>query len=162
ADLVRIVCGDDLSDPAMFEEQELSAPFTGTHQGRFQPIHTGSYVEIDQAPCLNALESFTIQAMVFPTALPKGPVKPLAFSHCGPPDSNQHLISRWNPATQAGWVLFIDEHNCPAFRMSDGKSVQQTTLPCPLVERQWFRIVASYDATHRTIRIAADRVTRTP
>ena len=61
ADLVRLICGDNLSDPDMFKEEVIDSHFSGSYPGRHQGIYTGSYVEIDAAPCLDNLESFTVQ-----------------------------------------------------------------------------------------------------
>ena len=35
ADLVRIICADNLSDPAMFKEKELAAPFSREYRSQF-------------------------------------------------------------------------------------------------------------------------------
>src|SRR5579859_4347706 len=161
ADLVRIVCADDLSDKAMFKEKEVAATFAGVYPGRLQATNTGSYVEIDSASSLDSLMSFTVQAMVFPTALPKMPPK-LTASPLASPHANQHLISRWDQSTRFGWALLIDEHNCVAFQMGDGQTLHRTSLAGALVERRWFSVVASYDATLRQIRISARPVMNAP
>src|SRR5579859_2199712 len=62
ADLVRIVCADDLSDKAMFKEKEVAATFAGVYPGRLQATNTGSYVEIDSASSLDSLMSFTVRS----------------------------------------------------------------------------------------------------
>src|SRR5437773_7484572 len=68
-DLARIICGDNLSSPEMFKEEEIRAPFSGYYHGRFQETHLGSYVEIAPRPVLDRLTNFTVQAMVCPTVI---------------------------------------------------------------------------------------------
>jgi N,N-dimethylformamidase len=162
ADLVRIVCGDSLSDPAMFKEQECAALFAGTYLGRRQDIHTGSYVEIESGPCLDTLETFTVQTMVLPTALPKATTKPLSYWPLPDPPPNQHLVSRWTESSRTGWALLIDEHNRPAFLMGDGSTSICVALATPLLPHHWFLVAASYDSVARKIRITAQPVPRAP
>ncbi len=72
ADLVRVICGDD--DPAhdLYREEEIAAPFSGEYPGRLQPIDAGSYALVPNSPELAALESFTVQAWIWPTTPHKG------------------------------------------------------------------------------------------
>lgn len=164
ADLVRLICGDDLSDPAMFKEKEVPAPFSGTYPGRLQAIHTGSYVEIDPRSCLDRLESFTVQAMVCPTALPRASAQRLTNSSVAalawPP--NQHLISRWDQSTRSGWALLIDDHDRLAFLMGDGETLHLTSLAACMVEHHWFFVMASFDASKRQICLSAQPIPKAP
>jgi len=159
ADLVRIICGDNLSDPAMFKEKELAAAFSGDYPGRRQSIHAGSYVEIAAQACLDELQSFTVQAMVFPTALPRS--APKAPANLSPP-SIQHLVSRWDQSVRSGWGLLLDAAGRPAFLIGDGQTAHQTTLAAELVENHWFFVMASYDAIRGLTRIHARPMLRAP
>lgn len=161
ADLVRIICGDSISDAKLFKEQEVAAPFAGRYTGRHQPVHTGSYIEIDASPSLDQLDSFTVQTMVLPTALPGSPQKPLpdtpesglAKSH-----STQYLISRWDEQSQMGWALRINQQDQLVFIIGDGKHSHATVLYQPLIEGHWFFVVASYDSNHQCVRLSAKPV----
>ena len=93
AALVRIVNGDAVSEAGHYREIEVDASFAGRREGRFQPIHGGSYVRVDGTDPLDDLRSFTVQSYVFPTTPEKG---------------EQHLMSRWNECGQRGWALTID------------------------------------------------------
>jgi len=158
ADLVRIICGDNISHPDMFKEEVLESPFSGSYPSRHQEIHTGSYVEIEAAPCLDTLESFTVQAMIFPTALPNAPAKILGGlpeNALARPFQTQHLVSRWNNQSKRGWALQIEEQARLSFLIGDGQQTYETVLDQPLVEGQWFFVTVSYDATSRTVCITA-------
>ncbi len=72
ADLVRVICGDDDPDLGLFREEEIEAPFSGEYPGRLQPIDAGSYAVVPNSPELAALESFTVQAWIWPTTPHKG------------------------------------------------------------------------------------------
>lgn len=165
ADLVRIICGDNLSDPAMFKEELLKAEFSGAYPGRHQAVHTGSYVEISPSNALDNVESFTVQALVFPTALPSSPVKKIG----GLPDSalakplpNQHVVSRWDDQHKQGWALQIEPKGRISFLLGDGQSIHETLLDKPLIENQWFFVVASYDSQTNRVCIRVSPQPRSP
>jgi N,N-dimethylformamidase len=159
ADLVRLICAESLSDPKMFKEKELQAPFAGSHVGYRQETHVGSYVEIAASPVLDQLRSFTVQAMVMPTLLPAS----VRLRQGGPPVSpieeitfqDQHLVSRWDNSKRRGWALVVDAHGHPVFVCGDGESMHRTTLPRALVPDQWFFIMAAFDAENRRVSIYA-------
>src|SRR3569833_1042707 len=67
ANLVWIICGDDNPEGPGYKEEEIASPIDGEYQGRKQHIHAGSYVKVPDARPLRLLESFTIQAFIWPT-----------------------------------------------------------------------------------------------
>lgn len=161
ADLVRIICGDNMSDPTMYKEEELTAPFSGMHPGRHQPIYIGSYVEISPNEALDRVESFTVQAKFYPTLLP-GQEKTIPGTSEKPTAGEQYLISRWDNQQKRGWGLLIDDQGKLAFILGDGEQIHRTTLSKPLMIKQWFSVVVSYDAHTQRVRIAAEAVADSP
>lgn len=151
ADLVRIICGDNLSSPAMYKEELLKAPFEGLYPPRYQQTHLGSYAEIAPKPVLDMLTSFTVQAMCYPTLLPNE--APSTDKQWTPQD--QHLIARWDNVQQQGWALLIDQQGRLVFMMGDGQQLQRTQLEPPLIKDQWFSVMASYDADKRLLQMVA-------
>ncbi len=105
ADLVRVICGDDDPDRDIYREEEIAAPFSGEYPGRTQPTVAGSYVIVPDAPAIDSLESFTVQAWVFPTTPDKG---------------EQGLIVNWRGETTRGFALLIDGTGALAMRLGDG------------------------------------------
>jgi N,N-dimethylformamidase len=102
ADLVRIICGDGEPSHDIYREEDIEAPFSGEYPGRHQPIDAGSYAVVSNSPELAALESFTVQAWVWPTTPHKG---------------EQGLITRWDDALARGFALLIDDTGALAMRL---------------------------------------------
>ena len=71
AQMVRLIHGDTNPDGPGYKEAEIGAPCNKTYSGLNQRIHGGSYVIIPQDSRLN-VESFTLQAYIFPTTPDKG------------------------------------------------------------------------------------------
>jgi len=161
ADLVRLICADNLYNPDLYKEQKVSSSFDGSYGARRQETYLGSYVEIASKPELDQLTSFTIQTMVMPTLLPAG-VRPRGggrpLSRQVPVFQDQHLVSRWDTQEQHGWALIIDAEGCLAFLSGDGQSKHRTTLNTPLTQDQWFFVMASYDATSGLVSLYARQV----
>tara|TARA_Y100001934_G_scaffold146562_1_gene176098 strand:- start:36995 stop:39217 length:2223 start_codon:yes stop_codon:yes gene_type:complete len=139
ADLVRVICGDDDPDHGIFHEQELDAPFNGNYPGRTQETDGGSCVIVPPSPHLQAMESFTVQAWVFPTL---------------PNDGEQTLLAHWDEDSQTGFALFIDDKGAAALRIGNGMEAP-ATVACnrSLAKRRWHLVAASYDATTGAIAI---------
>jgi N,N-dimethylformamidase len=132
ADLVRVICGDD--DPAhdLYREEEIAAPFSGEYPGRLQPIDAGSYALVPNSPELAALESFTVQAWIWPTTPHKG---------------EQGLITCWEDDPALGFALLIDKTGALAMRVGDGcGNMTEISIGEPLAMRRWVLVSGSYDA----------------
>src|SRR5262245_16966829 len=89
AELVRLICGDDRPDGAGYKEQPVAHPANRSYPGRRQELHPGSYVLVPPAPALDALTSFTLEVLIWPTT---------------PGQAQQTLLSRWSEAGKAGYA----------------------------------------------------------
>ena len=137
ADLVRVICGDNEPEHGIFREEEIDAPFNGEFAGRRQPIDAGSYAIVPQTTALDGLESFTVQAWVFPTTPHKG---------------EQGIITKWQDDPAAGFALLLDGKGCLALRLGDGSGgIVEVSTGEPLAERRWHLVSGSYDAATREI-----------
>ena len=137
AHLVRVICGDDDPDRGIYREEEIEAPFNGEYPGRNQPTAAGSYVTVADAAAIAALDSFTIQAWVYPTTPDKG---------------IQGLIGNWRDVTASGFALLIDEAGALAMRLGDGDgAVAEVSTDKPLATRRWHLVAAAYDAVTREL-----------
>jgi len=133
ADLVRIVCGDDDPDRGLYREEEMAASFSGEYPGRTQPAVSGSYVTVPPSPKIAALESFTVQAWMYPTTPGKG---------------EQGLIANLDGDSMRGFALLIDATGALALRLGDGAGgVTELSTGKPLAARRWHLAAASYDAS---------------
>ena len=66
ADVVRLIHGDENELGPGFIEQPVHSAADGDYDGRVQPIHTGSAVEVDDHPLLRP-DSVTVATHVLPT-----------------------------------------------------------------------------------------------
>ena len=144
ADLIRVICGDDDPSHDIYREEEIEAPFSGEYPGRLQPIDAGSYAVVPNAPELSALESFTVQAWIWPTTPHKG---------------EQALITRWQEDPALGFALFIDKAGALAIKLGDGcgKKVEISTGE-PLAMRRWYLVSGSYDALKGELNVCQEPI----
>ena len=139
ADLVRIICGDDNPEGTGYKEEEIASGINGEYRGRKQYIHAGSYVTVPDARPLRTLESFTVQAFVWPTTPLKG---------------KQALISKWSAEDKSGFAVIIDETGSVALELGDGKgAVERLSVGHELQLKRWYRVGAAYDAATGAMRV---------
>jgi N,N-dimethylformamidase len=144
ADLVRVICGDDEPAHDLYREEEIEAPFSGEYPGRQQPIDAGSYAVVPNSPKLAALESFTVQAWIWPTTPLKG---------------EQGLITRWDDDPALGFALLIDDTGALALRVGDGGgNTTEVSTGEPLAMRRWYLVSGSYDALTGEINVCQEPI----
>lgn len=124
ASLVRLIHGDENPAGPGFKEERLKSAINGTYAGRRQPYPSGSYVEVRDDGRL-ALDSFTLQAWVLPTA---------------PGPAAQGILTRWSE-TSGGYGLFLTDEGALELRCDDGR----LSLGQPL-RREWYFVAATFDA----------------
>lgn len=138
AEIVQLICGDDSPNGPGYKERRIEHPANGEYRGRRQAIQAGSYVRVAPAPRLQALTSFTLQVLIWPTTPGRG---------------LQTLLGRWDDARQTGYALVIDETGAIALRLGNGKS-QIISAGAALDSRAWYQVSAHYDATTGTVRVS--------
>jgi N,N-dimethylformamidase len=139
AELVRLINGDANPAGPGAKEESIASPVNGEYPGRYQPIHAGSHVLIDDSGnLLNAGVAITLHAFIMPTTPAKGA---------------QGIVTRWDAERRMGWALAIDEHGRLALWIGDGAGhVMQAAATTPLLANVWYAAGASYDGgTGRTI-----------
>ncbi len=138
ARIVRLLCTDDHPEGPGRREREVESPVTGPWPGRRQPIHMGSCVVVPDCAALDALESFTLQVLVWPTT-----------PTCG----RQGLATRWCNTAGQGFGLVIDG-GCAALMLGRGGGEPAlVSSGKPLLAREWHRVTASYDARRGIARV---------
>ena len=129
ADIVRMIHGDTNPEGPGFKVEELDTPVSKDYPGRNQIIHGGSYGLVPHDHRMN-VESFTLQAFIFPTTPDKGV---------------QGVLTKSDGTT--GYGLFIDENANLALWIGDGKGkVEKIASGKPLLRKVWYLVAASYDA----------------
>ena len=148
ADIVRLICGDDSPQGPGFKETVVETAANGDYPGREQAMHDGSYVTVPGGPLLDGIESFTLQAMIWPTT-------PLA--------GRQALLGTWCDESQAGFGLYIDEVGAAALRVGDGTGTVETlSAGRAMIGREWYFVAASFDAETREMRVYQEPLADNP
>lgn len=131
ASLVRVIQGDTNPDGPGYREERVGLELGGPFRGRFQPIHAGSFAQVDDNPLFDELSSFALVAAVWPTT---------------PGDNAQTIMARRNPATGAGFELGLDEQGTLAFAYTTEEGVTSSaSTGKPLFKRRWYAVSGSYD-----------------
>lgn len=132
ADLVRLICGDISQAGPGYKEEELPNAANGEYPGRRQRVHAGSYVAVPPGPELNAVGSFSLQALVWPTM---------------PEQEGRAILGRWSDMADAGYLLMQDGARGAVLVIADGTGRRsEVAVGKPMVTRQWYFLAASYDA----------------
>ena len=132
AELVRVVQGDINPAGPGYREEPVSLDLGGPFKGRYQAIHAGSYGRVEDHPAFQNLTSLGLLAAVWPTL---------------PGQGVQTILSRWDPASGAGFRLFLDDKGALAFelRSIDGEGALLSTGK-PLLAERWYMITGGFDA----------------
>jgi len=136
AEIVRIICGDTNPDGPGVKEVVVDTPVNGVHPGRPQNIAAGSFVEVPNRLVLEKLESFSVQAYVWPTTPAKGV---------------QGLITKWSDSK--GFALIVDNSGSVALKTGDGAQDSVVSVGKPMQGRRWYRVGAKFDAASRTLSV---------
>jgi N,N-dimethylformamidase len=131
ARIVRLIHGDTNPEGPGYKEEEIEASCNDVYAGKNQRIFGGSYVIVPQDLRLN-LQSFTLQAYIFPTTPDKG---------------RQGLLTKWVEGSRKGYGLFIDDKGCLSVSIGGGGG-QVMTLSSgkKLLRKVWYLAAATYDA----------------
>ena len=90
ADIVRLISCDHDPNGSGTKEEVVETAVSGDYDGRWQETYAGSYAVIDEAAPFDVLESFTLQAMIWPTT---------------PDLGRQVLLGKWSEAEETGYAL---------------------------------------------------------
>jgi N,N-dimethylformamidase len=134
ADIVRLRAPQAGPRGEYYREQDIATPVSKSYTGRGQPLRLGSYAKVPALP--QPLESFTVQALVWPTRLAAG---------------EQALIGNWSPVTRRGFALHLDARGVPSLRIGDGAREATYSTGVPLTERRWYLLAATFDAATREV-----------
>ncbi len=145
ADIVRLIHGDLNPAGPGFKEAEIETTIRGEYQGRYQPVHPGSHIEIDDPRgTLNLSGAFSLHAFIMPTT---------------PQVGRQGIVTRWRDDRAAGYALAIDESGRLALWLGDGSGKSaKVAVEGGFIPWTWYSVGASYDpetgvatVTHRMV-----------
>lgn len=139
AKIVRLISGNADPNGPGFQEEVLTTSVDREYAGRFQPIHAGSHILVDDPHgLLNFASAVSVHAFIMPTTATKG---------------TQSIIARWDPKRHQGWAFLIDEQGRLALWLGDGEGgFVRCAAPVKLMSYVWYSAGASYDgASGRTV-----------
>ena len=135
ADVVRIINGDSNPVGPGVKLAPVDTRVTGVYQGRKQAIHGGSFGIVPMHPALDHIGSLTALALILPTTPEKG---------------RQGIITLWDPDSDNGFALMLDDQGCLAFTIGKGKPVTVSSGK-PLRKDTWYLVAGTYDASSGAI-----------
>lgn len=143
ADFVKLICGDLNPDGPGYKEKVVKTPASKSYKGRKQVIHAGSFVEIPGSPMLGSLESFTLQAFIWPTTPDRG---------------EQTLVSTFSERAQSGAALSIGADGSGlTLKIGGGKGKVQTfSTGKAFVAHEWYMIAATFDAASKSVTLVQE------
>ena len=130
AEIVRLINPQAEPEATPFRTEPVDTPASRSYLGREQTIHIGSYGVIDPQPAIAGLESFALQAWVWPTTPGRG---------------RQALLGTWSESEQRGFGLGLDEQGALELRLGDGAGVATLSTGTPLQGRRWYLVAGSFD-----------------
>ena len=129
AELVRIIQGDINPQGPGYREDAVDLDLGGPFEGRFQPLHPGSYGIVEDNAAFRALSTFTVFAAIWPTM---------------PGDGLQTVLARRDPLTGAGFELFLNEAGALEFSVDfGGAEASSVSTEEPLLAQRWYLVAAS-------------------
>ena len=144
AELVRIVQGDINPEGPGYREDAVDVDLGGPFDGRFQPIHTGSYGIVEDNVAFRDLSTFTAFAAIWPTMPGEGP---------------QTILARRDPLTGAGFELFLNDAGALEFSVAAGATdATSVSTDEPLLAQRWYLVAARLSAEDGRMTVTQHRL----
>jgi N,N-dimethylformamidase len=163
ADIVRMLQGDTNPTGPGVKEEVVATPANGEYPGRFQPIHAGSHVVVDDPSGRLALSgAFTLHAFIYPTTpLKSGQydedersgVEDDTLERALPPSPGQGILTRFAADSGAGYGMTIDDGKLTLVVGTGSGAPARFSVDIPLVGHVWYSAAVSYDPASGQARI---------
>jgi N,N-dimethylformamidase len=136
-EIVRLRHGHPNPAGPGFKEQVVPASIAGKYMGKKQHLYPGSYGIVPDSPSLSLTGSFTIQAWIYPTTVNKG---------------LQAIVTKWSPAQDIGYGMFLDENGCLAIWLGDDNGqLTKVSSGVPLRDLYWYFVAATFDQARHEV-----------
>jgi len=145
--IVRLLCTDDHPDGPGRRELEVESPVSGRYPGRRQAIRMGSCVVVPPDAALDALESFTVQVLVWATT---------------PNHGRQALVARWCAESRRGFALVLERGAAALMLGSGAGEPSLVAAGTALIAREWYRVTASCDVRSGIVRVVQTPLSGAP
>ena len=136
AQVVRVVHGDTNPTGPGVKLFPVDAPINGTHSGRRQVIHAGSFGIVADLPAFAFSPGLTVSAVIQPTT---------------PDMGEQGIVTKWDDAANTGFALFVNKAGQLACRIGAGGLSAEVSTDRPLRKSLWYSVSASFDAASREV-----------
>ena len=132
AEIRRVLSPEAGPDAPPFRTELVESAANREYRGREQTLYCGSWAMVKWCPLIAAIESFTIQAFIWPTL---------------PGVGRQAILGTWAENLGSGFGLMLDEKGALELRVGDDCL---GSGGAPLLPRKWHFVAASYDAASRS------------
>ena len=137
-DIVRLIHGDTNPEGPGFKEKVVRSSCNKKYKGKNQKIHGGSYACFQHDHRMN-VDSFTLQAFIFPTTPEKG---------------IQGIITKWSEKNNTGFGMFIDKKGCLSCWIGGKKGkVETVSSKKPLMRKVWYLAAVTFDSKTKRVRV---------
>lgn len=143
--LVRLKSADTHPEGCGLIEEPIPASINGRYVARKQPCYPGSHVHIGHADKFGALESVTISAIIFPTAINAGP---------------QCILGNWVESEQCGFCIILNENGTLSLKFKNHEHIEEIRTRRSLCQRSWSHIIAIVDTHTGSARLIQHSIKR--
>ncbi|MBV9522357.1 MAG: LamG domain-containing protein, partial [Alphaproteobacteria bacterium] len=150
AEIRRVLSPEAGPTAPPFRTERVETPVSREYDAREQPLRCGSWAMVPPHPLIAALESFSIQAFIWPTLPGRG---------------RQAILGTWSEVLGTGFGLQLGESGEVELRLGSGNgAVAILASGVPVEARHWYFVAASYDRSSGIARlhqelVAAKRMT---
>ncbi len=144
AEIVRVLSPEAGPEAPPFRIERVETPANGDYPAREQALRCGSSAIVPAHPLIAGLQSFTIQAFIWPTLPGRG---------------RQAIVGTWSEMLGTGFGLALDAGGALELRLGRGKG-DATVLASgvPLLTRKWYFVAASFDRASGVVRLYQERL----
>lgn len=142
-DMVRLIHGDANPQGPGFKEEVLNSPVNSMYPGVKRELKLGSYVKVANHPLLQRLDSFALQAWIFPTTPTKG---------------LQGILTKWSAGDDCGYGLFLEQDGSLGLRI--GGETFETERP--MGASKWYFVAATYDGASGEVTLYQEPIVAWP
>ena len=138
ARVVRVINGDSNPAGPGLDLPHLPSAVDGRYPGKVRRADAGSYLVAEDFPALGQDGAFTFRAMIWPTLLKR---------------PGQVLAAQWDAATQAGFMLAIDDGQLTLVLGDGAGSLKRESVPARMLDRKWYYVTLTLDSVAGRFRL---------
>src|SRR5260221_3617730 len=144
AEIVRVLSPEAGPEAPPFRSERVETPANRDYPARQQALRCGSSAIVPAHPLIAGLESFTLQAFIWPTLPGRG---------------RQAIVGTWSETLGTGFGLALDAGGALELRLGRGKGdVTVLANGVPLLTRKWYFVAASFDRASGVVRLYQQRL----